>query len=69
MSGASKCFFQSVAQSLGQMFRRRSYRKLMVIASLAFHNASQRIVLRRPFRFVPQQLFNLFMVRDKESSI
>jgi len=37
--------------------------------SYSIHNASQRIVFRDPFRFVPQHLLNLVVIRDKEGAI
>jgi hypothetical protein len=69
LSPAAKRFFKNVAQPLGQVFRRRGYRQLMVGIMLPFHNASQGVVLRGPFRFVSQQLLNLFMVRVIKGAI
>lgn len=62
-------FFKSMAQALGQMFSCRADRELVIFTSREFHDASQRIVCFSPGRFVPQQLFDLFLVRDVEGSI
>jgi hypothetical protein len=41
----------------------------VTVVTPPFNKPSQRIVLRCPFCFVPQQLFDLFMVRDKKGAI
>lgn len=69
LSVASECFFKSVAQALGQVFGRRAERELVFFTSREFHDASQGIVSFSPGRFVPQQLFDLFLVCDVKRSI
>jgi hypothetical protein len=69
MCVAAKSFFKSISQALGQMFGRGSYGKFVAVSTFPFHDASQRIVFSSPFRFVPQQMFNLLVVRNKKRAI
>lgn len=69
MSVAGERFFESMAQALGQMFSRRTDRKLVIFASREFHDASQGIICFSPCRFVPQQSFDFLLVCDVERSI
>jgi hypothetical protein len=69
MRSTSKCFFQSVAQPLRQMFCCGGNRELVAVPASPFQNASQRIILGGSFGFVIQELLDLFMMRDKEGAI
>ena len=69
LSPACERFFKGMAQALRQVFSRRADRELVVFTSREFHDASQWIVCFSPRRFVPQQLFDLFLVCDVERSI
>ena len=69
MNAAAKCFFDRMAQTLGQMLRRSADGKLVTVATLELHSASQRIIFRSSLRFVPQQLFNLLTVGAEKSAI
>lgn len=69
MSVTGKRFFQGMAQALGQVFSRRANRELVIFTSREFHDARQWIACFRPGRFVPQQLFDLFLVCDVKRSL
>lgn len=69
MSLASESFFKGMAQALRQVFSRRADRELLSFTSREFHNASQWIVCFSPCRFVPHQLFDLFLMCGIERSI
>ena len=62
ISAASKRFFKSMAQALGQMFGRRGYSKLVAFTTLPFHNARQGVVFRGSSAFIEQKMFYLFVV-------
>ena len=69
MNRAAKCFFERVAQTLGQMFGSSRDCKLVTVATLEFHSLGQRIIFRSSLRFVPQQLFNLLTVRAEKVAL
>ena len=69
MNAAAKCFFDRMAQTLGQMLCRSADGKLVTVATLELHSASQRIIFRSSLRFVPQELFNLLTVGAEKVAI
>jgi len=69
MNAAAKGFFDRVAQTLCQMFRRSADGKLVTVATLELHSASQRIICGSSLRFVPQQLLNLVPVGVEKVAI
>lgn len=69
MNAAAECFFDRMAQTLGQMLCGSRNRKLVSAAAPEFHSASQRIIFPSSVRFVPQQLFNLLIVGAEKITI
>lgn len=69
MSLTCERFLQSMTQTLRQMFGRRADRELVIFTAREIHNPRQRIDGFGPCCFVPQQFFDLFLVRHIERPI